>query len=112
MWRKPVSIGALVLAVAAIVALGPIFGWVRAAVAVLMFGAIALYGSRQVRSIMLAPPEPELADVREYDLRYVCNMCGLELKVEVAAKDRPPTHCMEPMELVRTAGKPPLRPVD
>ena len=106
------SLGSLMLAVVAVMVLGPIFGWVRALIAVLMFGAIALYGSRQVRSIMLAPPEPELADVSEYGLKYVCNMCGLELKVEVAAKDRPPTHCMEPMELVRTGGKPPLRPVD
>lgn len=102
----------MILGSVAVVALGPIFGWVRAVIAVLMFGAIALYGSRQVRSIMLAPPEPELADVRDYDLRYVCNMCGLELKVEVAAKDRPPTHCMEPMELVGSGEPPPLRSVD
>lgn len=106
------SLGVWVLGAVAVVSLGPIFGWLRAFVAVLMFGAIALYGSRQVRSIMLAPPEPELADVREYGLRYVCNMCGLELKVEVAAKDRPPSHCMEPMELVQIGGPPPLRSVD
>ncbi|MGI8407078.1 MAG: hypothetical protein ACR2L3_01000 [Actinomycetota bacterium] len=106
------SLGTLILGLVAVIVLGPIFGWVRAAVAVAMFGVIALYGARQVRSIMLAPPEPELADVREYDLRYVCNMCGLELKVEVAAKDRPPTHCMEPMELVRAGEPPPLRSVE
>lgn len=106
------SYGTLVLGLVTVIVLGPIFGWIRAFVAVLMFAGIALYGTRQVRSLMLAPLEPELADVSEYGLKYVCNMCGLELKVEVAAKDRPPTHCMEPMELIRTGGKPPLRPVD
>jgi hypothetical protein len=39
-------------------------------------------------------------------------MCGLELKVEIAAKDRAPSHCMEPMVLVRTGGKPPLTTVE
>lgn len=100
------------LALAAVIALGPTFGFVRAAVGVLMFFAIATFGTRQVRSMMKAPPEPELADVSEYGLKYVCTMCGLELKIEVAAKDRPPSHCMEPMVLERTGGKPPLRTVE
>jgi hypothetical protein len=50
------------------------------------------------------PPEPELADVSDYGLRYVCTMCGLELKVEKAAHDKPPSHCMEPMTLVDRGG--------
>ena len=98
--------------VALIAALGPIFGFVRTALAVVMFFAIFLIGSKQVRSMFKAPPEPELADVSEYGLKYVCTMCGLELKVEIAAKDRPPSHCMEPMVLVRTGGKPPLTTVE
>lgn len=100
------------LALAGVVALGPSFGFVRAAVGVAMFFALATFGMRQVRSMMKAPPEPELADVSEYGLKYVCTMCGLELKIEVAAKDRAPTHCMEPMVLERTGGRPPLRPVE
>lgn len=99
-------------AVVAIIALGPIFGFIRTIIAVVMFLAILSFGSKQVRSMFKAPPEPELADVSEYDLKYVCTMCGLELKVEIAAKDRPPSHCMEPMVLVRTGGKPPLAAVD
>ena len=102
----------LALALLAFVALGPLFGWVRSGIAVAMFFGILIFGARQVRSMVKAPPEPEVADVSEYGLRYECTMCGLELKVEVAARDRAPTHCMEPMELVRTGGKPPLRPVD
>ncbi|MGI8775764.1 MAG: hypothetical protein ACR2KQ_12330 [Actinomycetota bacterium] len=95
-------------ALIAIVGLGTMFGFVRAAVAVGMFAIIATFGSRQARSMLKAPPEPELADVSGYGLRYVCSMCGLELKVEVAAKDRAPSHCMEPMVLVRTGGEPPV----
>lgn len=87
------------------------FGVIRTVLALGMGLVILAFGVRYVQSIGSAPPEPELADVGEYGLRYVCTMCGLELKVEVAAKDRAPSHCMEPMVLVRTGGKPPLRPV-
>lgn len=100
------------LALLAVVALGPTFGFLRAAIAVAMFLVMAIFGTRQVRSMLKAPPEPELADVSEYGLKYVCAMCGLELRVEVAAKDRAPTHCMEPMELVRTEGSPPARTLE
>jgi hypothetical protein len=103
---------ALVAAVVATIVLGFSYGFLRAAVAVAMFAAILVFGLRYLRSIVYAPPpEPEIADVSEYGLHYVCTMCGLELKVELAARDRAPTHCMEPMVLVRKGGKPPLRPV-
>jgi hypothetical protein len=103
---------ALAAAVTATVALSFPFGFLRAAVAVVMFAAILTFGVRFMRSIVHAPPpEPEVADVGDYGLRYVCSMCGLELKIEKAARDRAPTHCMEPMVLVREGGRPPLRPV-
>jgi hypothetical protein len=91
--------------------LGHFYGYARAAVGVVMFLAIAYVGIRWVYSAVSSQPEPEPTDVSGYGLKYVCRMCGLELKVEVAAKDSAPRHCMEPMELVRTGGKPPLRPV-
>jgi hypothetical protein len=100
------------LAVGATIVLGLQFGFVRAAIGVLIFLGLATFGIRQVRSMVSIPPEPDVTDVSEYGLKYVCEMCGLELKVEVAAKDRAPTHCMEPMKLIRTGGKPPLRPID
>ena len=54
----------------------------------------------------------ETEDVSEEGLRYVCRMCGLELKVETATTDRAPTHCREKMELINVGGSPPpLRPV-
>ena len=92
--------------------LGYFYGYLRATVGVLMFGAILLFGARFVRQMVIAPPETEPEDVSAYGLKYVCEVCGLELKVEKASKDPAPKHCGEPMHLVRgEGGKPPLRPV-
>lgn len=82
--------------------------WVRVIIAVLMGLAILAIGIAWMRSLVSSPPEPEVADVGDYGLKYVCTMCGLELKVEKAAQDRAPTHCMEPMVLIREGGRPPL----
>jgi hypothetical protein len=103
-----------VLAAAAIglvVLLGEAYGYIRTAIALAGAVAIAYVGIRYLRTVSSIPPEPELTDVGEYGLKYVCGMCGLELRVEVAAHDRPPRHCGEPMTLVRAGGGPPLRPV-
>lgn len=96
--------GYLIFAVviATFYALGEAFGYVRAGVAVAVFFLMARFGIRWMRSAVTSQPEPEVTDVSEYGLKYVCTMCGLELKIEVAAKDRAPSHCMEPMVLVRT----------
>jgi hypothetical protein len=111
LWRTLVK-GYLALAVviAGALFLSP-YGVVRTLIAMAMGLVLLVFGVRYIGSVVSSPPEPEIADVSDYGLRYVCTMCGLELKVEVAAKDRAPTHCMEPMVLVRTGGKPPLRPV-
>lgn len=101
----------VVAALGAVVVLGIPFGFLRAAVAVAMFVVILVIGARYVGTVVTVPPEPEVSDVRDYGLRYVCTMCGLELKVEKAARDKAPTHCMEPMVLTREGGRPPLRPV-
>ena len=100
-----------VLALVALIALGIPFGFLRAAVAIVMFALILVLGVRYVASVVSVPPEPEVADVSEYGLVYVCTMCGLELKVTKAARDKAPNHCMEPMVLIREGGRPPLRPV-
>ncbi len=101
----------LVLALVAIVGLGEIYGYFRSVTGVAMFVGILLFGVRYVQTMGEIPPEPEITDVSDYGLKYVCGNCGLELKVEKAARDKAPTHCMEPMKLVREGGKPPLRPV-
>ena len=106
-----VRIVVVVLALVAMVVLWQIFGYYRSITGVLMFVGILIFGIRYVQTMGDIPPEPEITDVSEYGLKYVCVNCGLELKVEKAAKDKPPTHCMEPMNLIREGGKPPLRPV-
>jgi hypothetical protein len=95
----------------ALVAFGLRFGFLRAAVAVAMGAVILWLGIRYMRTTVTLLPEPEVADVGEYGLKYVCSMCGLELRVERAARDKPPSHCGEPMVLLREGGRPPLRPV-
>jgi hypothetical protein len=101
----------IVLAVVLFVVVGHQYGYVRALVAAVMFGLIMAWGLRKLVKISNSPPEPEVTDVMEYGLRYVCSVCGLELRVEVAARDKAPTHCGEAMMLTRDDGRPPLRPV-
>ena len=100
-----------IVAAAAVAVLGYFYGYFRAAVAVALFAAILVIGVRYLANLVNAPPEPEIADVSSYGLKYVCTVCGLELRVEKAAKDSAPRHCGEAMDLVREDGKPPLHPV-
>ena len=100
-----------VIGLLAVLVLGHFYGYVRAGIGVLMFGAILVIGGRFVHQMVVSPPEPELEDVSDYGLRYICEVCGLELRVEKASRDRAPSHCGEPMKLVREGGKPPLRPL-
>jgi hypothetical protein len=109
--RVPVNLVIAVAAGAVFAVLGHFYGYLRAAVGMVMFVALAYAGIRWVLSAVSMRPDPEPTDVSDLGLKYVCRMCGLELKVEVAAKDAAPRHCMEPMELVRTGGPPPLHPV-
>ena len=101
----------LIAGVALFLVAGHLYGYLRGAVAVVMFALIFAWGARKLNKISNSPPDPELTDVKEYGLRYVCSVCGLELKVEVAARDKAPTHCHEAMVLTRDGGRPPLRPV-
>jgi hypothetical protein len=96
-----------VATVGVLVLLGENFGYLRAVIGAVMFYAIFVVGVRYMQFLVAAPPEPEVTDVSDYGLKYVCTMCGLELRVEVAAKDKAPTHCMEPMVLVRDGGRAP-----
>jgi len=106
-----VRLVAAAAAIAAAIALGIPFGFLRAAVAVAMSAAILYFGVRYLRTVVTLLPEPEVTDVGDHGLKYVCSMCGLELRVEKAARDKAPRHCMEPMVLVRDGGQPPLRSV-
>lgn len=108
--RRIRPVPALVV-LALIFALGRPFGYVRAAVALAMAAGIFWLGFSYFRSAGEVPPDPEAEDVSDGSLRYVCTMCGLELKVEVAASDKAPSHCREKMVLVEGRGRPPLKPV-
>ncbi len=81
--------------------LGQSYGYLRVAIG-LAVGAGALYlGYTYFRAAGEVPPEQDPEAVEDSGLKYVCAMCGLELRVEVATTDRAPTHCREKMELVR-----------
>ncbi|MDQ3953902.1 MAG: hypothetical protein M3279_13220 [Actinomycetota bacterium] len=101
----------LVALLVPVVVLGRSFGYVRAAVGVGMAAGIFYLGLAYFRGAAQIPPEPDVEDVGDESLRYVCTMCGLELKVEIAASDKAPTHCREKMVLVEGRGRPPLKPV-
>ncbi|HVF53585.1 MAG TPA: hypothetical protein VNC78_08245 [Actinomycetota bacterium] len=97
----------------ATVGLGLVYGFGRAAVGVVMGATILYLGISYFRSAGASLPDPDDLDVADEGLRYVCSMCGLELKIEVLTTDRPPTHCREAMELVGgRIPRPPLKPVE
>jgi hypothetical protein len=84
-------------------AAGRISGTGRVLIAAGMALGIAWLGIGYVRQLTNPPPPdptPVQVDPR-LRLAYVCEMCGLELAVVMAAKDKPPKHCGEPMILVR-----------
>ena len=108
---RRVGLGPILVVAVLIALLGRSFGYVRAGVALAMAGAILYLGLSYFRSAGEVPPDPDVEDVSDNSLRYVCTMCGLELKVEVAASDRAPSHCREKMVLVHGGGRPPLKPV-
>ena len=99
-----------VLSLVAVAVLGYYYGYLRAGIAVGMFLVLLMAGIKFVRQMVETPAEPEPADVTGYGLKYVCEVCGLELRVERASKERAPSHCTEPMTLIREGG-PPLRPL-
>jgi hypothetical protein len=102
-------LAALALLVA-VVMLGIAFGYLRALVALVFGGAVLWLGTSYFKAAGEVPPEPKAEDVSASALKYVCPVCGLELRVEVATTDRAPRHCREAMVLI-TEGTPPLRGV-
>jgi hypothetical protein len=89
------------LAILAVTAtLSYFYGPVKAIVGVVVFLLLVAFGVRYLKSLATPPPADDPEDVSDYDLRYVCQMCGLELKVEMASSEKAPRHCMEPMVLV------------
>ncbi len=78
-------------------------GILRILIAMAMSVLIAAFGIGYFRQLGNPPPpeaEPVAVDPR-LRLAYLCEMCGLELAVVIAAKDKAPKHCGEEMALVR-----------
>ncbi len=99
-WVVKARVAALVLLVGAAIGLGFFYGFVRSFIAVAVAAAIVQFGGRYIQTVVSSPRPATVTPVGEQDLRYVCTMCGLELKVTSATRGKPPTHCMEPMVLV------------
>ena len=75
--------------------------WV--AVGLLMVWAIWKAGLAMLRSMTsLMPPPPPSGEMRRINVRYRCDVCGVELRLTMAPDEDPPPpkHCTEDMILV------------
>lgn len=75
----------------------------RLVMAAFMSLVIGWFGIGYFRQLQ-HPPPPELPPIDVHPslrLAYVCEMCGLELSVLKAAKEKAPKHCGEEMVLIR-----------
>lgn len=60
-------------------------------------------GIALIRSLSTPPPPPPPAgEMRRVNVRYRCDVCGVELRLMMAPDEDPPppTHCLEEMVLV------------
>jgi hypothetical protein len=72
-------------------------------VAVLIAAVLVKIGIALLRGLgsPLPPPPPE-GEMRRVNLKYRCSVCGVQLRMTMAAAEtpEPPRHCMEEMDLV------------
>ncbi|MFZ1491547.1 MAG: hypothetical protein WAS51_16540 [Ilumatobacteraceae bacterium] len=81
-------------------ALSTIVWWLGA---VVLFFVLWRVGVGLLRSMTQPLPQPPPAgEMRKVDVRYRCSVCGLELKMTLAAEEdpEPPRHCQEDMDLL------------
>jgi hypothetical protein len=60
-------------------------------------------GMTMLRALSAPPMEPpEPGDLRKVNVKYRCDVCGVELKLTLAPDDDPPPpkHCLEEMVVV------------
>lgn len=80
---------------------GGVLKMVLSAIFVVVFVWVGIGYFRQITTPPPPDPEPVAVDPG-LRLSYVCEMCGLELAVVKAAKERAPKHCGEEMVLTRS----------
>ena len=69
------------------------------------FAVIVRVGIALIGFIGRKPPEPPPpGELRKINVRYRCSVCGMEMRIVLAADEQPepPRHCMEEMDLVLT----------
>ena len=105
-------LGVCVLLVVAHYAGGVSWG-LRAALGLLLATLVLRWGVASIRPLQLGSKTYEPVDVVEPSgvPVYACQTCGTQLVLLRRGSDRAPRHCGEAMELVRTGGRPPLRPL-
>ena len=82
----------------------PSFGAVVWFVAgLVMFYVLWKTGIAMTRSLTTSlPAPPPEGELRKVSVRYRCSVCGMEVRMTLAAEEDPPPprHCMEEMDLV------------
>lgn len=75
--------------------------WVLAGLVLMVVLWKAGFGMLRALSQPPVPP-PEPGELRKVNVRYRCDVCGMELKLMMAPDDEPPApkHCLEEMTLV------------
>ena len=76
---------------------------VWAGLGLLIAAVVFRTGMAMLRALSAPPvPKPEAGELRKVNVRYRCDVCGVELKLTMAPDDDPPPprHCLEDMILV------------
>jgi len=74
--------------------------WLGAAILFLFLWFVGTGMLRSMTTPLPAPP-PE-GELRRVNVKYRCSICGVEVKMTLAAEEDPPPprHCMDDMDLV------------
>ncbi|MDP9075437.1 MAG: hypothetical protein M3N98_14990 [Actinomycetota bacterium] len=66
------------------------------------FAVIMRIGVFVLRALATPVAVPDQGELRRVNLRYLCTICGAEVKMTKAGEDLPaaPRHCLEDMQLV------------
>jgi hypothetical protein len=71
-------------------------------VSLVAFAVIISLGVFVLRALATPPPVPDEGELRRVNLKYLCTICGAEVRMTKAGEDlpAPPRHCLEDMDLI------------